>query len=63
MTLEEFEDEVRQAIERILNHLQAANLLAPRSVNEAQAEILRTGRLVEELSYTIEDFIEQQRTR
>lgn len=63
MTLEEFEDEVRQAIERILNHLQAASLLAPRSVTEAQAEILHTGRLVEELGYQIEDFIEQQRNR
>ncbi len=62
MTLDEFEDEVHEIIERILNRLQSANLLTTQSASEAQSEILQAGDLVVELSHLIEDFIEQHRS-
>jgi len=62
MTLEEFEGEVRIVVERILNHLQAASLLTVQASPPAQAEILAAGRLIQELSLLIEDFIAQRRS-
>ena len=61
MTLDEFEDEVHEIIERILNRLQSANLLTTQSASRAQVEILQSGDLVVELGHLIEDFIEQRR--
>lgn len=61
MTLDEFEDEVHEIIERILNRLQSANLLTTQSASQAQVEILQSGDLVVELGHLIEDFIEQRR--
>ena len=62
MTLDEFEDEVHEIIERILNRLQSANLLTTQSASRAQVEILQSGDLVIELGHLIEDFIEQRRS-
>jgi hypothetical protein len=62
MTLEEFESEVRLVIERILNHLQTASLLTIQTSPPAQVEILAAGRLIQELSLLIENFVAQQRT-
>jgi hypothetical protein len=62
MTLDEFEDEVHEIIERILNRLQSANLLTTQSASQAQVEILQSGDLVVELGHLIEDFIEQRRS-
>jgi hypothetical protein len=62
MTLEEFDSEVRLVIERILNHLQAASLLTIQTSPPAQVEILAAGRLMQELSLLIEEFVVQQRT-
>ena len=62
MTLDEFEDEVHEIIERILNRLQSANLLTTQSASRAQVEILQSGDLVVELGHLIEDFIEQRRS-
>jgi len=62
MTLEEFEGEVRLIVERILNHLQTVSLLTIQASPPAQTETLAAGRLIQELSLLIEDFVAQQRT-
>ncbi|MBE9178118.1 hypothetical protein IQ268_05895 [Oculatella sp. LEGE 06141] len=61
MTLDEFETEVRDLLERILSGLQLANLITAQESTTAQAEILAVGQLVQELSHTVEEFVEQQR--
>jgi phytoene/squalene synthetase len=61
MSLEEFEEAVRDLIDRISNHLQSANLLASQASLQTQTEILAIGKLMQDLSLLIEDYIAQQK--
>jgi hypothetical protein len=60
MTLEDFEHDVREIIEHILNRLQAANLLAAQVSSQAEAEIQGAGQLVQQLVLLVEEFVTQQ---
>lgn len=57
MSLEEFEGQSRVTIERTLNRLHTATLLA----GQLEAQIAETGREIQQLSRLIEAFVAQQR--
>jgi hypothetical protein len=59
MDLEQFESQVREAIDQALNQLQAATLLSA----QLETQISETGRSVQDLSRSIETFITEQRQR
>lgn len=61
MRLDDFEHDVRDIIEQILNHLQSASLLTAQASSQAEREILMAGRLVQDLSLLVEEFVAQRR--
>jgi hypothetical protein len=57
MDLEQFESQARDSIEQALNQLQTATLLAA----QLEAQILETGRFVQDLSRSLELFLTESR--
>lgn len=56
MTLEEFESQTRDSLEKSLNHLQTAMLM----LSSLEVQILESGNAVKDLSIAIEAFITSQ---
>jgi hypothetical protein len=57
MTLEEFESQTRDELEKTLNQLQAATLL----LAELSAQVSQAGSTVQALSLKVEAFVSQQK--
>jgi hypothetical protein len=56
MTLEEFESQTRDSLEKSLNHLQTAMLI----LSSLEVQILESGNAVKDLSIAIEAYITSQ---
>ena len=59
MNIDEFEAQMRDSLERVLNQLQTATLM----LTALETQILESGDTIKNLSSVIETFIAQQRER